>query len=66
MLSMPLGRKGHRDMLRCDKQMAHQKAAQEDPQGSQEGCLHWSLASQQDPVHRSQVSGTIWQKCVYD
>merc|ERR1711981_1153813 len=37
-----------------DQQVAHQEAAPEDPQGSEEGGLYWSLASQQDPVHRAQ------------
>ena len=30
------------------------KASKEDSQGSQEGCLYWSLASQQNPEHRAQ------------
>merc|ERR550539_1351400 len=37
-----------------DQQVAHQEAPKEDSQGSQEGCLYWSLASQQNPEHRAQ------------
>ena len=40
--------------VRCNVALAHQEAAQEDPQGSEEGGLYWSLASQQDPVHGAQ------------
>ena len=43
-------------MRRCDFPLAHQEIAKEDSQGSEEGCLYWSLASKQNPVHRSEVN----------
>jgi len=31
--------------FRCDVSLAHKEIAAEDAQGTEEGCLYWSLAS---------------------